>query len=179
MSGPDNTELRSMVRDLAKRRDSIDRRQLYYALVQTEVWVPVSVQSSVGHVQPGDLHPLDREALGGLASFGFFTHEAAAKTWQGEEGEGIALRLERIAFAELLPLLLNAGAGSAYINPASKFSGEFYRHELETMHEGARALARRKLSAQHTPAPPPESESSAESEESKPSIWKRMAEWFQ
>ena len=70
----DNSDIRGMIRDLALKRDSIDRRQLYFALIKAEVWVPVSAQSAAGHVAPGDLHPLDREALGGLAAFAFFIH---------------------------------------------------------------------------------------------------------
>ena len=57
----DNSDIRGMIRDLALKRDSIDRRQLYFALIQAEVWVPVSVTSAAGHVTPGDLQPLDRE----------------------------------------------------------------------------------------------------------------------
>ena len=37
-----------------------------------------------------------------------------------------------MAFVDLLPLLLDAGAGSAFVNPAAKFTGELYRHELQT-----------------------------------------------
>ena len=51
----DNADIRGMIRDLALKRDSIDRRQLYFALVQAEVWVPVSAKSAAGHVTPGDL----------------------------------------------------------------------------------------------------------------------------
>ena len=60
----DNGEIRGMIRDLALKRDSIDRRQLYFALIKSEAWVPVSAKSAAGHVTPGDLQPLDREALG-------------------------------------------------------------------------------------------------------------------
>jgi len=147
-----NSALRTMVRDLARQRESVDRRQLYYSLIQAVVWTPVTASSAPGHVEAGHLHPLDREGLGGLASFAFFSHEAAAENWQGEDGNEVALRLERIRFVELLPLLLDAGAGSAFINPAAKFSGELYRHELETMLDGARKLARRTP----TPAVDPE-----------------------
>ena len=146
----DNSDIRGMIRDLALKRDSIDRRQLYFALIQAEVWVPVSVTSAAGHVTPGDLQPLDREALGGLAAFAFFTHLAEAEDWQTEEAGSEQLRLERMAFVDLLPLLLDAGAGSAFINPAAKFTGELYRHELQTILDGARRIAAR------TPPTPPE-----------------------
>ncbi len=139
----DNSDIRGMIRDLALKRDSIDRRQLYFALIKAEVWVPVSAQSAAGHVVPGDLHPLDREALGGLAAFALFTHTAAAEAWQAAEAGAEQLRLERMALVDVLPLLLDAGAGSAFINPAAKFSGELYRHELQTMLDGARRLAAR------------------------------------
>lgn len=157
-----------MVRDLAKRRDSIDRRQLYYALIKAVVWTPVSASSASGHIEPGDLHPLDCEGLAGRASFAFFSHEAAAETWQDEEGQGASLRLERIEFVDLLPLLLGAGAGSAYINPAGKFTGEFYRHELETMLDGARKLANRSAVVVK---PQPE-------EASQPTFWQRIRGWW-
>ena len=157
-----------MVRDLAKRRDSIDRRQLYYALVKAVVWTPVSASSAVGHIEPGDLHPLDREGLAGRASFAFFSHEAAAKAWQDEEGQGTSLRLERIEFVDLLPLLLGAGAGSAYINPAGKFTGEFYRHELETMMTGAQKLASRSAAVREPqPMETPQS-----------TFWQRIRRWW-
>ena len=77
MADQENIDLRTMIRDLAKRRDSVDRRQLYFALVKASVWTPVAANSAVGEVQPADLHPLDREALGGLASFAVFTHQVA------------------------------------------------------------------------------------------------------
>jgi hypothetical protein len=145
-----NNELRTMIRDLALRRESHDRRQLYWALIQAQLWTPVRSTSAEGHVQPADLHPLDREALGGLASYGVFTHEQAAEGWQASGTEASGLRLERIRFVDLLPLLIDAGAGSLYINPDSKFSGELYRHELETCLEGARKLAARKTSPKST-----------------------------
>ena len=173
MPEPTNSDLRTMVRDLAKKRDSIDRRQLYFALIQAVVWTPVTASSAIGHLSPGDLHPLDCEGLDGLASFSFFTHEGAAENWQAEKGRGSSLRLERIRFTDLLPLLLDAGAGSAFINPEAKFSGELYRHELETMLDGARKLARRSVtgpkSAPTNPAPAqPESAS----------LWSRIVGWW-
>lgn len=149
MADQENIDLRTMIRDLAKRRDSVDRRQLYFALVKARVWTPVAANSAVGEVQPGDLHPLDREALGGLASFAVFTHQAAAEMWQAEEAGTTMLRLEGIDFSTLLPTLLDAGAGSLYLNPAGRFSGELYRHELETMSEGLRVMRRRSQLAQH------------------------------
>jgi hypothetical protein len=136
-----NSELRRMIRDLAMRRDSHDRRQLYWMLIKAQLWTPVRSTSAVGHVQPGDLHPLDREALGGMASYSAFTHEQAAEGWQASGPHTQGLRLERIHFTDLLPLLIDAGAGSMYINPESKYSGELYRHELETCLEGARKVA--------------------------------------
>lgn len=139
-----NADLRNLIRDLALRRESHDRRQLYWALVQATVLTPVEVDAAPGSIQPGDLHPLDREALGGRASFGVFTHEAAAEQWQNDEGEGVPLRLERIDFGDFLPILLAAGAGSLYLNPSAKYTGELYRHELETCLDGAKKLARRK-----------------------------------
>jgi len=147
----DNGEIRGMIRDLALKRDSIDRRQLYFALIKSEAWVPVSAKSAAGHVTPGDLQPLDREALGGLAAFAFFTHLGAAENWQEEEAGTEQLRVERMAFVDLLPLMLDAGAGSAFINPAAKYTGELYRHELQTILDGARRLAARK-----PPTPPEE-----------------------
>ena len=151
-----NADLRAMIRDLAKRRDSVDRRQVYHALVQAKVWTPVSATSVMGDVQPADLQPLDREALGGLASFSVFTHQSAAESWQTEEAQGVVLRLERMAFADLLPTLLDAGAGSLYINPAAKFSGELYRHELETMLDGVKIIKRRqRMAAARVPEPEP------------------------
>jgi len=170
MAEPINADLRSMIRDLAKRRDSIDRRQVYHALVQADVWTPVSATSIVGHVQPADLQPLDREALGGLASFSVFTHQSAAEAWQAEEAQGVVLRLERIAFVDLLPTLLDAGAGSLYINPAAKFSGELYRHELETMLAGVKTLKRRlRMAAARASEPEPIAEPETAS-------W--MSRWF-
>ena len=50
----DNSDIRGMIRDLALKRDSIDRRQLYFALIKAEVWAPVSAKSATGHVSPGD-----------------------------------------------------------------------------------------------------------------------------
>ena len=143
----DNSDIRGMIRDLALKRDSIDRRQLYFALIKAEVWVPVSAKSATGHVSPGDLHPLDQEALGGLAAFAFFTHLGAAEGWQGDEAGTEQLRLERMPFVDLLPLLLDAGAGSAFINPAAKFTGELYKHELQTILDGARRLVARASAA--------------------------------
>lgn len=146
----DNGDIRGMIRDLALKRDSIDRRQLYFALIKAEVWVPVSAHSASGHVTPGDLQPLDREALGGLGAFAFFTHLGAAESWQAEEAGTEQLRVERMAFVDLLPLLLDAGAGSAFLNPGAKFTGELYRHELQTILDGAKRIAAR------TPPEPPE-----------------------
>jgi len=136
-----NSELRTMIRDLALRRESHDRRNLYWTLLQAQIWTPVRVESAPGHVQPGDLHPLNCEALDGMASYCIFTHDQAAAGWQACSSDTQGLRLERIHFVPLLPLLLDAGAGSLYINPEAKFSGELYRHELETCMEGARKLA--------------------------------------
>jgi len=135
-----NSRLRTMIRDLAIKRESHDRRQLYWELIQAQVWTPVRATSAAGHVQPADLHPLDYEALGGLASYGVFTHEQAAERWQASGEDALGLRLERIRFVDLLPLLMDAGVGSMYINPEAKFSGELYRHELETCLEGARKV---------------------------------------
>lgn len=165
----DNGDIRGMIRDLALKRDSIDRRQLYFALIKAEVWVPVSAKSATGHVSPGDLHPLDREALGGLAAFAFFTHPGAAEGWQKDEAGSEQLRLERMPFVELLPLLLDAGAGSAFINPAAKFTGELYRHELQTILDGAKRLAAR------APVEPPvePAETPAESPPAR-SWWQRL-----
>ena len=171
-----NSDLRTLVRDLAKRRDSVDRRQLYFALIQAEVWTPVTPSSAVGHVQPGDLEPLDREALGGLASFAFFTHEAAASVWQAEEAGGRTLRLERISFVELLPLLLDAGAGSAYLNPAARYSGELYRHELETMLEGARTLARRSAASASVQSAAVDDDIAASAADL--TLWERLTGWL-
>ena len=170
MAEPINADLRAMIRDLAKRRDSIDRRQVYHALVQADIWTPVSATSVAGDVQPADLQPLDREALGGLASFAVFTHQSAAELWQSEEAQGVLLRLERMAFIDLLPTLLAAGAGSLYLNPAAKFSGELYRHELETMLSGVKTLKRRQqmAAAQARELVPPA--------EAKPASW--MVRWF-
>ena len=164
----ENADIRQMIRDLAVKRDSIDRRQLYFALIEAEVWVPVRLESPMGHVTPSDLHPLDREALGGRAAFAFFTHLAAAEAWQTEEGVGEALRVEQMPFVQLLPLLLDAGAGSAFINPVAKFAGEFYRHELETMLDGAKRLAagERRASVVASKA--------AAQEESKRAWWRRL-----
>lgn len=146
-----NGELRTLIRDLALRRESHDRRQLYWALIQAQLWTPVRLTSAVGHVQPGDLHPLDCEALGGLASYGVFTHEQAAEGWQASGVDTSGLRLERIRFVDLLPLLIDAGVGSLYINPDAKFSGELYRHELETCLDGARKVEARQASEKPAP----------------------------
>jgi len=136
-----NSELRTMIRDLALRRESHDRRQLYWMLIQSQIWTPVLAASAVGHVQSSDLHPLDCEPLGGMASFCIFTHEAAAAGWQRSRPDIQGLRLERIDFSDLLPLLVDGSAGSLYINPEAKFTGELYRHELETCLDGVRKLA--------------------------------------
>ena len=148
-----NGELRTLIRDLALRRASHDRRQLYWALIQAQLWTPVRLTSAVGHVQPGDLHPLDCEALGGLASYGVFTHEQAAEGWQASGVAPLGLRLERIRFVDLLPLLIAAGVGSMYINPDAKFSGELYRHELETCLDGARKAEARQAGEKSIPEP--------------------------
>ena len=178
MAASDNSDLRTLIRDLATRRNSVDRRQLYFALIEAEVWAPVSANSAEAHLQPGDLHPLDREALGGLASFSFFSHQAAAEAWQKAEAEGIALRLERLMFVDLLPLMIDAGAGSAFINPEAKFSGELYRHELETILQGAKTIAARKASrsgAQPTgEIPKPEAQTEVPTE----SFWRRIFGWM-
>ena len=167
-----NSDLRSLIRDLALRRESHDRRQLYWALIQSHVWTAVHVDAAPGSIQPGDLHPLDREALGGMASFGVFTHQAAADQWQSDEGEGVPLRLERIEFGDFLPILLAAGAGSLYLNPSAKYSGELYRHELETCLDGYRKLSRRnrQIRAQAVAEP--------QQEEPTPSKWSRWFGWL-
>ncbi len=136
-----NSELRTTIRGLALQRGSRDRRQLYWALIKAQVWTPVRVASAAGHVLPGDLHPLYGETLGGSASYCIFTHEPAAEGWQRSTSDTQELRLERIQFVDLLPLLIAGGVGSLYINPEAKFSGELYRHELETCLEGARKVA--------------------------------------
>ena len=154
------------------RRESHDRRQLYWALVKAEIFIPVRVEAALGSIQPADLHPLDREALGGMASFGVFTHQAAAEQWQKEEGEGIPLRLERIGFVDFLPILLAAGAGSLYLNPGAKYCGELYRHELETCLEGSRKLARRNRQADSNVAVEPQQDDPTSS------IWSRLVGWL-
>lgn len=166
-----NSELRTLIRDLALRRESHDRRQLYWALIQAQLWTPVRATSAVGHVQPGDLHPLDCEALGGLASYGVFTHEQAAEGWQASETDTSGLRLERIRFVDLLPLLIGAGVGSLYINPEAKFSGELYRHELETCLDGARKVEARQAGK----TPPAES---VEPDVPAHGFWGRIRSWF-
>jgi len=171
MSAPENNDLRTLIRDLALRRESHDRRQLYWALIKAQVWTPVNVDSAESHLQPADLHPLDREALGGMASFSVFTHEGAAATWQADEGAGIALRLQHISFVDFLPLVLGAGAGSVYLNPSAKYSGELYRHELQTCLDGAEKLARRSVSARSTQA-------SSDDVASSPSLWSRLQKVF-
>jgi hypothetical protein len=173
MSEAENNELRTLIRDLAMRRESHDRRQLYWALIKAEVWTPVTLSSAEAHIQPSDLHPLDREALGGLASFSVFTHDAAASAWQTIEGTGVALRLERISFVDLLPIVLDAGAGSLYLNPGSKYSGELYRHELETCLDGARKLARRAVNTPIEDVVPERAEG-----EEEPSVWARVRGLF-
>jgi|GEM_PF-2315568 len=174
MADQENIDLRTMIRDLAKRRDSVDRRQLYFALVKANVWTPVAANSAVGEVQPADLHPLDREALGGLASFAVFTHQASAELWQAEEAGSTMLRLEGIEFSTLLPILLDAGAGSLYLNPAARFSGELYRHELETMADGLRVLRRRTQMAQHRE----EAIDEPPAAEAEPSLFERLLAWI-
>jgi len=143
MSQAENADLRGMVRDLALHRESHDRRQLYWTLIQSTLLTAVRLESVPSDVSPADLHPLDREALGGLAAFAVFTHAEAAAHWQSAEGEGVPLRLERISFVSFLPIVLAAGVGSLYINPGAKYAGELYRHELETCLDGARKLAQR------------------------------------
>jgi len=169
MSASENNDLRTLIRDLAMRRESHDRRQLYWALIKAEVWTPVTVDSAESHIQPADLHPLDREALGGMASFSVFTHDAAASAWQASEGVGVALRLERISFVDFLPLVLDAGAGSLYLNPGSKYSGELYRHELDTCLDGARKIARRSVNTPVADVVPEPAESEGDR-----SIWTRI-----
>ena len=167
-----NADLRNLIRDLAMRRESHDRRQLYWALIKAEILTPVRVEAAPSSIQPADLHPLDCEALGGMASFGVFTHQAAAEQWQKEEGEGIPLRLERIGFVDFLPILLSAGAGSLYLNPGAKYSGELYRHELETCLDGARKLSRRNRQTQSNAGAEPQQEQPT------PSIWARWFGWL-
>lgn len=174
MSVSENNDLRTLIRDLAMRRESHDRRQLYWALIKAEVWTPVTLDSAESHIQPADLHPLDRDALGGMASFSVFTHEAAAAAWQASEGAGVALRLECLSFVDFLPLVLDAGAGSLYLNPESKYSGELYRHELETCLDGARKLARRTAgSTEEARDPEPEASSGEDG-----SVWTRLRGFF-
>ena len=154
------------------RRESHDRRQLYWALIRAKVWAPVRLESVPTDISPADLQPIDREALGGLASFAVFTHQQAAEQWQDEEKSDVPLRLEHISVVDFLPIVLNAGAGSLYLNPGAKFTGELYRHELETCLEGARKLARReRLMANVTPeieSPEPETVS----------VWQRLMAWI-
>ena len=172
MGQAENADLRSLIRDLAMRRESHDRRQLYWALIQAKILTPVRPDSLASDISPGDLHPLDREALGGMASFAVFTHQDAAEQWQKEEAVGIPLRLERARFVEVLPILLGAGAGSVYLNPASKYSGELYRHELETCLDGAQKLAKRVVQGSTKTEP------EASIEEAKPpSLWVRLLDW--
>ena len=166
-----NSELRTMIRDLALRRESHDRRQLYWMLIRAQLWTPVRVDSAAGHVQPGDLHPLDCEALGGLAAYSVFTHEQAAEGWQASGPHPQGLRLERIHFTDLLPLLIEAGAGSMYINPEAKYSGELYRHELKTCLEGARKVAAQQ--GQRTARP-----TEVDLAEPTPRLWDRICSWL-
>ena len=173
MGQAENADLRNLVRDLAMRRESHDRRQLYWALIQAKVWTPVRYDSLASDIDPGDLHPLDREALGGMASFAVFTHQDAADQWQKEEAIGIPLRLEHARFVDLLPTLLGAGAGSVYLNPASKYSGELYRHELETCLDGAQKLAKRVVQASIKTEPQVSIEGAPP-----PSFWARLLGWI-
>ena len=175
MPQSDNTELRTLIRDLAMRRESHDRRQLYWALIQAEVWVPVRLESVPSDISPADLQPLDREALGGLASFGAFTHQQAAEQWQDEDKPDVPLRLEHIAMSDFLPIVLNAGAGSLYLNPGAKFTGELYRHELETCLEGVRKLARREKLMAHAES----QQTSTELEPEPRSFWQKFKAWVQ
>jgi len=143
MSRPDNQELRHLIRDIALQRESHDRRELYWALIHADVLTAVRLDAPEGHITPADLHPLDKAPLAGRAAFGVFTHLKPAEQWQADSATGTALRLERLPFAEALPLLLDAGAGSVFINPSGKYTGELYRHELETCLDAIKKLKAR------------------------------------
>ena len=175
MTEPENADLRSLIRDLAMRRESHDRRQLYWALIRATVWSPVRLEAVPSDIAPADLQPLDREALGGLASFGIFTHQQAAERWQDEEKPDVPLRLERISVVDFLPIVLDAGAGSLYLNPGAKFTGELYRHELETCLEGARKLIRRERLIEKAA----QQQQSAAPEPQPSSFWSRVKAWLQ
>ena len=180
MAQAENTDLRTLIRDLAMRRESHDRRQLYWALIVAKVWTPVRVDSPVSDISPADLHPLDREALGGLASFAVFTHPEAAKQWQVDEKVDVPLRLEHIGLTDFLSIVLDAGAGSLYLNPGSKYTGELYRHELETCLDGARKLARREKMM--CSAEPQDASLASQPELLQPestSLWARLMAWIQ
>jgi len=180
MSAKTNLDLRVLIRDLATHRDSVDRRQLYWALIMADLWVPARADSAPGHLQPGDLQPLDRAGPGGMASFAAFTHEDAARLWQDDEGADLPLRLEKIAVADLLPIVLDAGAGSLMLNVASNYGGELYRHELETCVDGIRKLAKRQAAAaasEATVSEPAAPETPTEDPDAR-TLWQRLTGWL-
>ena len=129
-----NADLRNLIRDLALRRESHDRRQLYWALIKPRfshrcVWKQLQDRYNLPTFTRWIVRRL---AVWPRLVFLRISGRAVAKGRR----RGDSPSFGKNDFVDFLPILLGAGAGSLYLNPSAKYSGELYRHELQTCLDG-------------------------------------------
>ena len=117
-----NSELLGTMRQLSIKRTHELRLELYRKLLNATVIVALD----------GDGEPLVVDMIGAFPSFAVFTDAKSMLIYDSRGGN------HRVDYGiNIFPMLLDAGAGSVFINPKCDVRGELYQSELKTLSKAA------------------------------------------
>ena len=122
----DDTRLINVMRQLAKRSDMNLRKQVYFQLILTDLFIPLvgpDAAQATSWLTDGD--------LGGRATYEVFSNLQELEKRHPERGH------TRIRGGAVFMELSSAGAGSVRINPGGAVGGELYGHEIQMLAEAA------------------------------------------
>lgn len=131
---PDNARLIRAMKMAARVRNDANRKKLYHAIVASRLWLAVRTPWNTKTPLATEVIESAGDLQGRPCAAVFTCKEYAAK-WRADHENFVLLN-----GTDLFGALIQTKIGSVQINPAGPVGGELYRHEVETIAEGARIL---------------------------------------
>ena len=128
---PENEDLVSSMRQLARTRSGDARRRMYTELVNATLLIPVNPEAP-DELEGGDEF-LVTDTLDGHPVFLAFSDWDSLRRWNPRGWCYVPVH-----GSEFFELTLERDLGSVQINPNGEVGGELYRHEIEMLVEGVR-----------------------------------------
>lgn len=122
---PDNSELISSIKELAKSKEFESRRVVYQNIINAWFYLPVQRQAPT--VELPAVHPWPHE-FDGKPVWAVFTDLSALQAFRSQPEPYVV-----ISGIRLVQAAVSEPVGALKINPRSRIGGELYAHELQTL----------------------------------------------